>query len=149
MNLMCPWKIFQKNVIHFSFCRSFYVLTYLGWMSISRTIFLLRDIYHDRGQFTQDRVQRTGDKLQRRETMYRGHDTRNRDVRHGTKGGYIRQRIQFSLHFIRRKPGRWRKQRRTPSWWVNASAAKNLMSRKPQTFRTWQLDSTPWLPRIT
>ncbi len=70
---------------------------------------MLRDIYHDRGQFTQDRVQRTGDKLQRRETVYRGHDTRNRDVRHGTKGGYIRQRIQFSLHFIRRKPGRWRK----------------------------------------
>jgi hypothetical protein len=56
-------------------------------MSISRTIFLLRDIYHDRGQFTRDRVQRTGDKLQRRETVYRGHDTRNRDVRHGTKGG--------------------------------------------------------------
>jgi hypothetical protein len=69
-------------------------------MSISRTIFLLRDIYHDRGQFTRDRVQRTGDKLQRRETVYRGHDLRNRDVRHGTKGGYIRQRIYCSFLYI-------------------------------------------------
>jgi hypothetical protein len=53
-------------------------------MSISRTIFLLRDIYHYRGQFTRDRVQRTGDKLQRRETVYRGHNTSYRDVRQCT-----------------------------------------------------------------
>ncbi len=67
------------------FSRYFDVLTFRRWLSISGTMFLLRDIYQDRGQLTWDREQRTGDKLQRHETGYRGRETRNRDVRQGTE----------------------------------------------------------------